>query len=159
MGSLTVTAIVPSVRADDAIGRVSRFAEYPGHSDAVLSVDVIEESGEQTISDWEVQFRRGILRWREQADHHLERGRIDFSEVHGDIDRFTGAWTVTEGPAGGAEVEFSVDFDIGIPTLDHILDPIAEDALLENLRSILLGLFGADVTMIGAKGSTRTWTF
>jgi ribosome-associated toxin RatA of RatAB toxin-antitoxin module len=110
-------------------------------------VDLIEADDQHMVTDWEVNFHRGILRWKERAEFRPEEGLIPFTEVDGDVDEFTGYWKVEERPDGHVTVAFFVSFDIGIPTLEHILDPIAEEALYDNVASILTGLMGDAVTV------------
>ena len=43
----------------------------------------------------------------------------------------------------GTEIEFTAEFDLGMPTLADILDPVAESALRDNIILILAGLLGA----------------
>jgi hypothetical protein len=43
---------------------------------------------------------------------------------------------------GGTLVRFDAEFDLGIPTLAAILEPVAEAALRGNILKILAGLLG-----------------
>ena len=48
-------------------------------------------------------------------------------------------------------LRFAASFDMGIPALSSIIDPIAEQALRENIVAIIKGLFGLNVEiLIGA---------
>lgn len=157
MGAMRIVAFAPDLTAERAFELVSAFDEYSAHSEAVLSVALVESGPSTLTSTWEVQFRRGILCWTERAVLQPARGTITFDQIDGDVDEFRGHWTVTQRP-GGVEVEFGVTFDVGIPTLEHIIDPIAEDALHENLSSILHGMLGPATRIIAAEGeSGRTW--
>lgn len=155
---MTIVAHQPGGEPSLAFDRVADFESYPDHSDAVLSVNQIERTPSTITSAWEVKFRRGILCWTEHAELHPTDGMIVFTQVDGDVDVFAGHWKIDEVP-DGVNVEFKVEFDVGIPTLDHIIDPIAEDALFENISSILRGMLGPDMFVTSAEnGNGRTWS-
>ena len=44
---------------------------------------------------------------------------------------------------GGSEICLDASFDLGIPTLADLLDPIAEASFRANILRILSGLFGS----------------
>ena len=147
MGKITIRGTIRGLPADEVFRRIAAFPDYPGMCEAVRRVDLIEADDQHMVTDWEVNFHSGILRWKERAEFRPEEGLIPFTEVDGDVDEFTGYWKVEERPDGHVTVAFFVSFDIGIPTLEHILDPIAEEALYDNVASILTGLMGDAVTV------------
>jgi ribosome-associated toxin RatA of RatAB toxin-antitoxin module len=146
MGQLTMRATVDGMPAGEVYRRIVAFGDYPLLCDAVREVDVIEATDDHMVTKWEVNFHRGILRWTEHARFFPAERRVDFTDLDGDIDEFRGSWQVMD---AGQEtsVVFSVVFDIGIPTLEHVLDPIAEEALHKNVSSMLRGLLGDAVTI------------
>jgi ribosome-associated toxin RatA of RatAB toxin-antitoxin module len=141
LGKVDLTALVPGADRRSVYARLSAFEEYPAYADAVREVDVLDKDASSVTSKWEVKFRRGILCWTERATFHPEADTITFEEIDGDVDEFAGSWSV-ESADGGVRVRFFVEFDVGVPTLEHILDPIAEEALCDNVVSILRGLLG-----------------
>jgi ribosome-associated toxin RatA of RatAB toxin-antitoxin module len=150
VGQLAVRARVVGVTAGEVYRRIAAFPTYLGLCEAVREVVVLEKGDHHMVTSWEVNFHRGILRWVERADFQPDNGVINFAEVDGDVDEFRGAWTIEDDGDDGVSVVFSVVFDIGIPTLEHILDPIAEEALYDNISSILSGLLGDAVTVLPA---------
>jgi ribosome-associated toxin RatA of RatAB toxin-antitoxin module len=149
MGRLAVQASVSGVPAREVYRRIAAFPDYVGLCEAVREVTVLEAAERHMTSEWEVNFHRGILRWTERAEFFPEEGLITFIEVDGDVDEFNGDWRV-EDRGDHVSIVFSVVFDIGIPTLEHILDPIAEEAIYENVCSILHGLLGDAITVLPA---------
>jgi ribosome-associated toxin RatA of RatAB toxin-antitoxin module len=125
---------------DDVFERICDFERYPELTDAVRSVVVTPHADGTLASAWEVNFRNGILRWSEtdRVDH--EQRTIDFEQLDGDFEAFTGRWSVAPRDGGGCTVGFEAAFDLGMPTLAAMLDPIAEGALRENVARILDGL-------------------
>lgn len=146
MRSVQITATVPDHAAGDAYRRLSDFASYPLHSDAVRSVVVTTVDGDRTESAWEVSFRAGVLRWREEDRFDALARRIDFDQLDGDIEVFAGSWQVTE-DGTGCGITFTALVDLGIPTLADVLEPIAVAAVGDNITSILRGLFGSDLAV------------
>ncbi|MGB8507545.1 MAG: SRPBCC family protein [Pyrinomonadaceae bacterium] len=144
MRHLEVVVRVPDRSTVEIYETLCDFERYPLYSKEVRSVSIDSSSEGQMLSTWETNFRGGILRWKEiDRFNHVAR-TIDFEQVEGDIEHFTGQWAVVE-QAEGVLVRFRASFDMGIPALSNIIDPIAEQALRENIISIISGLFGINV--------------
>jgi hypothetical protein len=139
--TVVVAGHVPSLTAPEVFDRLADFSAYPTYSEAVRSVVTRHENG-RFYSDWEVNFREGILRWSEEDLLDREQCVLGFEQTAGDIDDFRGEWSVHAQP-GGALVRFTCSFDMGIPGLADILEPIAELALRDNAKSIIAGLMPA----------------
>jgi ribosome-associated toxin RatA of RatAB toxin-antitoxin module len=145
MPAVALTAAVPHRRPDDVFAAVADFAAYPQHTGAVRQVTVRTTGDGDLESDWEVNFRNGILAWTERDAVDPAGRKITFEQLDGDFALFTGSWTV-EPDGDGAVVRFEATFDLGMPSLAPMVDPIAERTLIENIRAILGGLLGAAVT-------------
>jgi ribosome-associated toxin RatA of RatAB toxin-antitoxin module len=145
MPAVAVTAVVPRRRPDEVFGAVADFAAYPRHTAAVREVAVRSDGDGHLESNWEVNFRNGILAWTERDAVDRDARTIAFEQVDGDFAVFTGCWTV-EPDGDGAVVRFEATFDLGMPSLAPMVDPIAERALVDNIRAILGGLLGPTVT-------------
>jgi ribosome-associated toxin RatA of RatAB toxin-antitoxin module len=145
MPDVAVTATVPGTAPDDAFAAVADFAAYPRHADTVREVVVTPVADGEVESSWKVNFRTGVLAWTERdvVDHGARR--IGFEQTDGDFAVFTGAWTV-DAHGDGSTVRFTASFDLGMPSLAPMVDPIAERTLVENIRAILTGLLGPSVT-------------
>ena len=142
MREVTVSARVDSFTADEAYALVSRFKDYPEHSDAILGVSVEPaDGGEDCSVTWQVRFREGVLCWTEKDRLDPESRTIVFDRTEGDVAAFFGEWRVVEEP-GAAWVEFEASFDLGIPALNAYLEPVAEQILVENIQSLIKGFFG-----------------
>jgi ribosome-associated toxin RatA of RatAB toxin-antitoxin module len=139
--SVEVIGHVPGLSCADVYARLSDFAAYPQFSTAVRAVQTTEQDG-RAYSTWEVNFRDGILCWTEEDTFDHARHILRFVQTTGDIDHFAGEWSVHAQP-DGARVRFHCQFDMGIPGLADILEPIAEQALRDNARSIIAGLLPA----------------
>jgi ribosome-associated toxin RatA of RatAB toxin-antitoxin module len=141
MPKVFTSFIVPGLDPDAAFDLISDFKSYPDLTDAVVAVELKESEQPGIISTWTVKFRRGLLCWTEQDVLDREAGEIEFHQLEGDFEVFDGYWRVRAVPEG-TEVQFEAHFDLGIPTLADLLDPVAERALRDNIALILAGLFG-----------------
>lgn len=134
--------------ADVAFKRISEFERYPEFVEEVRSVVVHgNDNGEPLVSDWEIFFRSGPLRWSEVDYFQPSLRRIVFEQTTGDFEVFRGSWQVHP-IAGGCEVIFETTFDFGIPSLSGVLEPIATKVLKEGIALIVHQLLG-EVTVVG----------
>ncbi|HEX4964507.1 MAG TPA: SRPBCC family protein [Thermoanaerobaculia bacterium] len=145
MRTMEVSARLAALPAEQAYQKIAAFEDYPTYTAAVRRVAVSERSDRCSISSWEVAFDEGILRWTEEDRFEPEARRIRFRQVTGDLEHFEGEWTVDadsglEGDGMGCVVRFCARFDLGVPTLSEMLEPIAEQALRDNVELILAGL-------------------
>ncbi|MEW9532083.1 type II toxin-antitoxin system RatA family toxin [Microbispora sp. NPDC049125] len=141
MRHLELDAVIHDATADavyDGITRFDRYAEFAPH---VRSAEVLiawpEPVGE---SHWELNFRSGLLRWTEREQFARERLEIAFAQVDGDFESFSGLWTLRQ-DGGDVRLHFEADFDFGIPSMEGILDPIAERVIKETVAWTVVGLF------------------
>ncbi|WP_338674561.1 SRPBCC family protein [Streptomyces sp. SCSIO 30461] len=136
-----------AVDARTAYGLVRDFGRYPELVDIVRKVAVhpADETG-AVVSDWEVDFRNGVLAWSEEDVFDDAAMAISFRQTSGDFESFDGQWAVVpEGPDGaGCLVRFQAKFDFGLPSLSGIIDPVAERVLRETIATILATLLGGE---------------
>lgn len=142
MRSLTLTLSSPVADADAAYRRICEFERYPDFVDEVRSVVVHERNGDTLVTEWEIYFRNGPLRWTEADYFRPEQRRIVFEQTTGDFEVFRGSWHV-EPAAGGCLVTFEATFDFGIPSLAGVLEPIATKVLKEGIAVIVHQLLGS----------------
>jgi ribosome-associated toxin RatA of RatAB toxin-antitoxin module len=148
MRSLELKVESWGVEADVAYQRISEFERYPDLVDDVRSVVMHSNGGgEPVVSDWEIVFRSGPLRWSEVDYFQPHLRRIVFEQISGDFDEFRGSWQVAP-TTGGCEVTFEATFDFGIPSLAGVLEPIAAKVLKEGIGMILHQLLGG-ATVVG----------
>jgi len=132
---------VPDKSANDVYRTLADFERYPELSDAVRSVAVTEVSENHTVSQWEVTFRAGLLRWTEEDTFDPDALSIAFRQLEGDAAVFDGSWQCVDA-AQGSEIECAARLDMGIPSLADALEPIAVRTLIDNIVSIVRGLVG-----------------
>ena len=141
MRTVHLRLYVPDKPASDVYRTLADFERYPELSDAVQSVAVTQVSENITVSQWEVTFRAGLLRWTEQDAFDPGAMTITFRQLEGDAAVFDGSWQCADaGP--GSEITFAARLDMGIPSLADALEPIAARTLIDNIVSIVRGLVG-----------------
>ena len=145
MPEVAVMAAVPGAPPDEVFAAVADFASYAEHTDTVRGVVVTPLDDGGAESAWEVNFRNGVLTWTERDLVDPRARRIDFEQVDGDFVLFTGTWAV-EPDGDGSTVRFTASFDLGMPSLAAMIDPIAVRTLVDNVQAILSGLLGPRVT-------------
>jgi ribosome-associated toxin RatA of RatAB toxin-antitoxin module len=142
MPTVNLVLIAPEVDAAECYRRLSDFARYPELTDAVRSVEVDPPGPDgAVVSRWTVLFRNGLLCWTESDTFDPVARTISFRQLSGDFETFDGQWSVRRRPVG-SEIVFDAQFDLGIPSLAAILDPVAESTLRANILSIVRGLLG-----------------
>jgi ribosome-associated toxin RatA of RatAB toxin-antitoxin module len=144
MLNLEVVAQVYARSSNEIYSVIRDFERYSENSEAVRSVNCNMINEWQAISTWEVDFRGGIMRWSEEDYFDPKTCTISFKRTQGDIEYFSGEWKVQE-QEQSCLIIFAATFDMGIPSLNHILNPIAAQTLQENIVSIIRGLFGKEV--------------
>lgn len=143
MRSLELTLRAPAADADDAFRRITEFERYPELVDEVQSVVVHPHTGDEPlVSEWEIFFRNGLLRWTEVDYIQPAVRRIAFEQIDGDFEVFRGTWLVRPLGPDGCEVGFEATFDFGIPSLAGVLEPIASKVLKEGITLIVHQLLG-----------------
>lgn len=141
MRRVELDAVVVATDPATVLENVVRFERYPELTPHVRSTVVHRApSDPDGTSGWELDFRNGVLRWTERDLLLRNRNRVEFEQVDGDFETFSGHWDLA---ADGADctVAFRCGFDFGIDSLAGILDPIAERVIRETVAWALVGLF------------------
>lgn len=148
MRSIYLHAEVPTGDADLVFKCITDFKSYPAVSSDVRSVTThpAPAAGQAQHTDWEVNFRRGIMRWTEWEDIDHERLQVKFCQIDGDFDDFHGYWQLTP-TVSGCRVELRVTYDFGIESLAKIMDPLAERVIKRAVCSVLVDIVG-EVTIL-----------
>jgi hypothetical protein len=129
----------------------AQICDFPGHallSDSVRSVTVEELPDGTSVSHWRVNFRKGTLVWSEVDEIDHEAHMLRFRLRDGDPEAFDGSWSVREAPSGvGCVVAFEAEFDVGIPTMRRMLEPIAVRAIQDNISQTLRAVLGEQLEL------------
>ncbi|MDX3227941.1 type II toxin-antitoxin system RatA family toxin [Streptomyces sp. ME19-01-6] len=141
MRHVELDAVVRSEKAGYVFENIVKWEKYPQLAPHVQATTVHGAfPAEAGSSSWELHFRSGLLRWTEEERFFPERGEIHFEQTDGDFDSFAGQWHITQS-GDDVVVRFDADFDFGIPSLEGILDPIAERVIKETVAWAVTGSF------------------
>ncbi|MEU6229181.1 SRPBCC family protein [Streptomyces sp. NPDC047042] len=152
MREVIVQVVAEERTARQAYDLICDFRRYPELTDKVNEVVVHPPEADGSLrSDWSVIFRNGMMRWSELDRFVPETLTVEFEQIKGDFEVFRGSWACEEreeeGEGSVTLVTFRSEFDLGIPSLAEILDPVAESTLRDNILRILEGLMGRVVPM------------
>lgn len=140
MNEVSLNAHVPSQSPQQVYAAISNFSVYPQLCESVRNIEVETIAEHEVLSHWEVNFHSGILKWQERDVFDRDNLHIHFRQTAGDIEHFSGSWQVSE-TDGGASIAFRSCFDLGLPMLADMLDPVARQAIRDNISAIIHGLF------------------
>jgi ribosome-associated toxin RatA of RatAB toxin-antitoxin module len=148
-----VRARYTTIPSADLFAALSDFEAHARRSSVVRSVVVRSDQGVPSVSEWQVSFRRGVLKWSEFDEFDPERGVIRFWRRDGDPESFEGTWEVIE-EDGTCVVQFRAEFELGIPSFSSIVDPLGDRMLYENVVDILQS-FGHEAQILTVTPSSR----
>jgi uncharacterized membrane protein len=128
----------PAADVWDAIVAIDR---YPASMDNVRSVEILDDEREgRRRSVWSVLLKGSILEWEEVETIDSQRLTMTFEQVAGDMERLDGEWAVSPEGEARTSVRLRISFDIGIPLLADMLNPVAQRALRDNCAEMLRGV-------------------
>lgn len=114
---------------------------YPRAMESVRTVRIVEQSdAEMRIASWSVLLKGSVLEWEEEERLDPRAHTIVFKQLRGDLEHFDGHWALTARGAGETHISFVVLFEIGIPLLAEMLNPVAVRSLHENCTEMLRGI-------------------
>ncbi|GAA3308531.1 type II toxin-antitoxin system RatA family toxin [Streptomyces cinereospinus] len=150
---IRVEGLLDNRDADEVFDRVRDFERYADHTDTVREVTVTAADAGTVDSAWAVNFRGGVLRWTERDVVDTATRTVTFEQLTGDFARFVGTWDVRRA-GDDVVVLFSCEFDMGIPSLEPIINPVAMRALVDSIGLILRGLLGEDIELTSSYRDT-----
>jgi ribosome-associated toxin RatA of RatAB toxin-antitoxin module len=128
-------AVVPG-EPRRAFELASDMESYPRFMKDVVSLRVLEREPGAQISEWQARFQGKILRWKERDVFDEAALTIRYNQTEGDLRKFEGAWTFEPTP-DGTRVTLTCDFDLGIPMLSSLLDPVAKMVVRKNCEDMI----------------------
>ncbi|MDP8942517.1 MAG: SRPBCC family protein [Actinomycetota bacterium] len=144
MALVRVRTAVPESDCTAALRLVTDYRRWPEAADSVRSVVVEEQGDGSSISFWEVTFRGGVMKWSERDRIDADANVQTFELIEGDPHAFSGTWRAAPLDQG-CLLTMDAEFDLGMPSVSHVIDPIAIEALEDAIGSVVRGLFGEDV--------------
>lgn len=111
------------------------FDKYPKSMENVIDVQYLDEN--ENLTSWKVLLNGSELTWVEK-DIFLPYEKIKFEQVEGDLEVYKGEWRIKYNELKSeATVILIIEFDLGIPSLEEILNPIGIEAIKTNSYHML----------------------
>jgi ribosome-associated toxin RatA of RatAB toxin-antitoxin module len=121
-----------------AVTDIERYSRTMENVRSARVLEVISTTARRCA--WSVTLKGSILEWEEIEHLDHDRHIVEFNQLSGDMEVFAGRWTLEERSPALTNVRFSVDFEIGIPLLAEMLNPVAQRSLRDNCSEMLLGI-------------------
>jgi ribosome-associated toxin RatA of RatAB toxin-antitoxin module len=134
-----VEEVIPAPAAD-AWNLILDIEAYPHLMEHVHSVRILEQGLGYRVSEWEVNLKGCAMHWVEREETNEEKLRIDYRQIKGEMAAFEGYWQLEPLNDCTTKVTLTVQFDIGIPLMSDMLNPVAERALQDNSLRMLRSL-------------------
>lgn len=134
---------IPDAALDEVWRIVADLESYPATMPDVLSVRYLERRDNVARSEWCVLLNGSELSWIEH-DVFEPMSAIHFCQIEGDLEIFRGSWRL-ERMRRGVRIELRTEFDIGIPSLAEVLNPIGIHAIQANSHQMLSSICGRAV--------------
>jgi len=110
--------------------------KYPAFMTDLVSVEVVERTGNTTVSKWVSNVDGRIIKWTELDTFDDENMHISYNQIDGDLKKFAGEWILTTTDEG-TEIKLTVDFEFGIPMISALLNPILKKKVRDNSMNML----------------------
>jgi len=110
--------------------------KYPEFMKDLVSVEVLERTGNTTVSKWVSNVDGRVIKWTELDTFDDENMHIAYKQIEGDLKKFEGEWILTP-LIEGTEVKLTVDFEFGIPMIAGLLNPILKKKVRDNSLNML----------------------
>lgn len=110
--------------------------KYPEFMKDLVSVRVLSRDNNTTITHWISNVDGRIIEWKEQDVFDDENMHIAYCQLEGDLKKMQGEWILQPFPEG-TEIKLTVDFDLGIPMLSGLLNPILKSKVRSNGNNML----------------------
>lgn len=136
--NIDLTIHAPIERVWDSVLDIESYAES---MENVRWVRLVGPSdGRVRRAAWSVLLKGSILEWEEEERLDHAAHKVVFKQLRGDLEFFDGRWTLEGLGPNETRVHFEVEFEIGIPMLAEMLNPVAQRALKESGIEMLRGI-------------------
>lgn len=139
MPCVEVSETISGVCAAEAYGVIKDMERYPLFMPDLASVKVLRKGEGFTITKWKSKVNGMVFSWVEKDSFDDVKMCIAYEQVEGDLKKFAGRWNVS--PAGGGVcVSLRVEFELGVPMLAGMIDPLLKKTIRENCVKMIKGI-------------------
>lgn len=109
---------------------------YPKFMENVNDVKIIDRGENFTITSWDTNVDGRAFKWKEKDMLDEVTPKIQYYQISGDLKKFQGEWRFDE-ENNQTKVTLTVDFELGIPMLATLLNPILKKKVRINSEAML----------------------
>ncbi|KAB2954611.1 cyclase [Heliorestis acidaminivorans] len=125
---------------EEVYALASQMENYPEFMKDVRSVKILDRGDAYTITEWITEVDGRVIRWQERDDFYPQEGLIRYHQLSGDLKKFEGYWQIEEknlNEKKGSQITLTVEFDLGIPMLSSLLNPLLKQKVRANSEAML----------------------
>ena len=120
----------------EAYGIAKKMEEYPKFMENLDYVKVVETGTGYTVTDWMAKLEGKKFKWQEKDIFDDANLTITYKQTAGDLKKFEGQWSFVQ-QGNITRITLTVDFEMGIPVLAALINPIAKKAIKGNCDGML----------------------
>lgn len=117
-----------------------RFAraivDFPKSMPSVISVEDVSLAKDGSKTSWQVLFNGNMMSWIEENSYNDARMSYSFEQVEGDLAEWRGQFSLKIKPTL-VIARYDLYFDLGIPALAYVMEPLGEVAIRDNCNEML----------------------
>lgn len=112
---------------------------YPSFMQDLVSVTVRERTADTTVTAWKSNVNGMSIEWVELDVFDDAAMRIQYTQIEGDLQIFSGAWQV-EARAEEILVTLTAEFELGIPMVAGLVHPLLKMKIRQNCLEMLAAI-------------------
>ncbi|MFC1699729.1 SRPBCC family protein [Candidatus Omnitrophota bacterium] len=134
------STIVVKQSSESVYELLANINSFPEFIDCVKSVNVINKTEDQIISEWSMEIDGLLLNWQQLNKLDKRAGFIRFKLIKGDFDKYAGEWRIKP-LLTGTEITLTMIVDWGMRSvLRKYVEPILEKKTKQTFHKVLDGL-------------------
>lgn len=121
----------------DLLWRFARtIVDFPKSMPSVISVEDVSSARDGSKTSWQVLFNGNTMSWTEENSFDDAARSYRFVQIEGDLAEWRGEFSLQLHPPM-VVARYDLYFDLGIPALADILEPLGEVAIRDNCGEML----------------------
>lgn len=136
MPKLKVSAIIRKSNKQKVYNLLKKLDKFPTFMHNIKKLEIVNNSVNKSITSWEVVIDGARLLWKEEDIFNDKDLNIKFKMLEGDFNAYEGEWRL-EDTLNGTKIEFSANFDWGVPALEKLVGNILKRKTRKALKSML----------------------
>ncbi|MBI5554466.1 MAG: hypothetical protein HY920_01255, partial [Elusimicrobia bacterium] len=115
---------------------LTRPWEFPEYISFIKEVSVVQKTNKIIKTKWRVTVEKITINWVEEDTFAWKQNRICFKALEGDLEEFSGEWTIKEHPEG-AEVCLNAYIKVGVPGIGEYAEAQIRKLFTKTFEAII----------------------